>query len=83
MHAHEMHAYEVCAHEMTPVRYTPVKYTPMRHPPTIASVALWPKTVVDLSRSKFQNTSLCASGLWSLLPAATTPNHIRFTPKFV
>jgi hypothetical protein len=52
VHAHKMHAREVHAPmRHTLMRCTPVRYAPMRHAPTIALVALWPKTVVDLSRS--------------------------------
>jgi hypothetical protein len=61
IHLHEMHACEVHPHEMHAHEMTPIRYTPMRHPPTIALVASLAQTVIDLSRSEFQNTSFCTS----------------------
>jgi hypothetical protein len=61
----EMHAHEVRAHEMH-ARKVHAYETPA-HYCFGGSLA---QTVIDLSRSEFQNTSFCASCGWSLLPAA-------------
>jgi hypothetical protein len=56
MHARKMHAHEVHAHKMR-AREVHAHETPAHHCPG-SSLA---QTVVDLSRSEFQNTSFCAS----------------------
>ena len=84
VHTHEMHACEVHAHEVhamryTPMKCTPVRYTPMRYTPETPTHHCFggslAQTVVNLSRSEFQNSSFCASREWSLLPSAIDQNR--------